>query len=92
MTFSFLAFIKPADVNLADLIHCQSCDQYVVINGLSVLFHKPPVSLYMSLTVRVARFVSGFPLSPPVSFLFVLFKVSGLETVVFVTMRPSTPP
>ena len=54
--------------------------------------YLPPVSLYMSLTVRVDISVSGFPLRPPVSFLCLLFKVSGLATVVFVTMMPSTPP
>ena len=54
--------------------------------------YLPPVSLYMSLTVRVDISVNGFPLRPPVSFLCSLFKVSGLATVVFVTMMPSTPP
>ena len=46
----------------------------------------------MSLTVRVDISVNGFPLRPPVSFLCSLFKVSGLATVVFVTMIPSIPP
>ena len=52
----------------------------------------PLVSLYMSLTVLVESSVKGFPLKPPVSILFVLFKVSGLVIVVLVTMIPSTPP
>lgn len=67
--------------------------------GMTLTGHKnhllpylPPVSLYMSLTVRVDISVNGFPLRPPVSFLCSLFKVSGLATVVFVTMIPSTPP
>lgn len=44
--------------------------------GMSLTSHKkrllpylPPVSLYMSLTVRVDISVNGFPLRPPVSFL-----------------------
>ena len=50
----------------------------------------PSVRTYISLTALVARFFKGFPLKPPPSFLFWLFKDEGRFTVVLVTINPST--
>lgn len=51
----------------------------------------PLVRLYISLTASVARSLSGWPLSPPTSDLWRSWSVSGLDTVVLETIKPSTP-
>ena len=51
----------------------------------------PLVRLYISLTVSVERSLRGWPLSPPTSDLLASWSVSGLDTVVLVTIKPSTP-
>ncbi len=52
--------------------------------------YLPLVNLYISLTALVDIFCNGTPLNPPISDLFLLWRVSGLETVVLLTIRPST--
>lgn len=51
----------------------------------------PLVRLYISLTASVERSLSGWPLSPPTSDLWRSWSVSGLDTVVLETIKPSTP-
>lgn len=53
--------------------------------------HIPRVSRYMSRTVLVAMVFKGWPLSPPSSVLYLLFRLSGRWTVVLDTISPSTP-
>lgn len=52
---------------------------------------QPLVRLYISPTVLVERSLRGWPLSPPASDLCGSLSVSGLDTVVLDTIKPSTP-
>lgn len=51
----------------------------------------PLVRMYISLTVLVERSFRGWPLSPPTSDLCRSWSVSGRDTVVLETIKPSTP-
>lgn len=72
------------------LIHIAYCTHSQWSTKLVIT--SPSVSLYISLIAVVEISFRGFPLRPPASILWPLWRASGLSIVVLHTINPSAPP